>query len=101
MIKFSVIILIFSLILTTALVKNSTKRIDDEIFTTKEHIRSLRQDFESMKLENNYLSSAEKLNEFQNLYFDEKLVKKDIFQINIINPTNNQVIIEQFKLIND
>lgn len=101
MIKFSVIILIFSLILTTALVKNSTKRIDDEIFTTKENIRSLRQDFESMKLENNYLSSAEKLNEFQNLYFDEKLVKKDIFKINIINPTNNQVIIEQFKLIND
>ena len=101
MIKFSVIILIFSLILTTALVKNSTKRIDDEIFTTKEHIRSLRQDFESMKLENNYLSSAEKLNEFQNLYFDEKLVKKDIFQINIINPTNNKVIIKQFKLINE
>ena len=67
MIKLSVIFLIFSLILTTALVKNSTKRIDDEIFTTKEHIRSLKQDFESMKLENNYLSSAEKLNEFQNL----------------------------------
>ena len=101
MIKLSVIFLIFSLILTTALVKNSTKRIDDEIFTTKEHIRSLKQDFESMKLENNYLSSAEKLNEFQNLFFDEKLVKKDIFQINIINPTNNQVIIKQFKLIND
>ena len=79
MIKFSAIILIFSLILTTALVKNSTKRIDDEIFITKENIRSLRQDFERMKLENNYLSSAEKLNEFQNLYFDEKLVKKYIF----------------------
>ncbi len=101
MIKLSVIFLIFSLILTTALVKNSTKRIDDEIFTTKEHIRSLKQDFESMKLENNYLSSAEKLNEFQNLFFDEELVKKDIFQINMIKLTNNQVIIKQFKLIND
>ena len=101
MIKLSVIFLIFSLILTTALVKNSTKRIDDEIFTTKEHIRSLKQDFESMKLENNYLSSAEKLNEFQNLFFDEELVKKDIFQINMIKLTNNQVIINQFKLIND
>ena len=101
MIKLSVIFLIFSLILTTALVKNSTKRIDDEIFTTKEHIRSLKQDFESMKLENNYLSSAEKLNEFQNLFFDEELVKKDIFQINMIKLTNNQVIIKKFKLIND
>ena len=101
MIKFSAIILIFSLILTTALVKNSTKRIDDEIFITKENIRSLRQDFERMKLENNYLSSAEKLNEFQNLYFDEKLVKKDIFQINIINLFDEKIIIEKFKLINE
>ena len=83
--KFSAIILIFSLILFTALVKNSTKRIDDEIFIIKENMRSLRQDFERIKLENNYLSSAEKLNEFQDLYFDEKLIKKDIFQINIIN----------------
>ena len=101
MIKFSAIILIFSLILTTALVKNSTKRIDDEIFITKENIRSLRQDFERMKLENNYLSSAEKLNEFQNLYFDEKLVKKDIFQINIINLFDEKIIIEKFRLINE
>ena len=64
-------------------------------------MRSLRQDFERIKLENNYLSSAEKLNEFQDLYFDEKLIKKDIFQINIINLFDEKIIIEKFKLINE
>ena len=44
--KFSVIFLILFLILFTALIKNSTKRIDDEIFTKKENIRGLKKDFE-------------------------------------------------------
>ncbi len=101
MIKFSVIILTFSLILTTALIKNSTKRIDDEIFITKESIRSLKQDFENMKLENNYLSSAENLMKFHDLYFDEKLAKKEISQIRIINQIKEKVIIKQLKSINE
>ena len=36
--KFSVILIIFSLVLFTATVKNSTKKIDDEIFITKENL---------------------------------------------------------------
>ena len=55
----------FFLILFTALIKNSTKRIDDEIFVNKENIRSLKKEFENIKLEYDYLSSAEKLLEFQ------------------------------------
>ena len=74
--KFSVIFLIVFLILSTALVKNSTKRIDDEIFTIKENIRALKKDFENIKLEYEFLSSTEKLLEFQNLYFDDELVKE-------------------------
>ena len=79
--RFSVIFLILFLILFTALVKNSTKRIDDEIFATEESIRSLKKDFENIKLEHNYLSSADKLIEFQALYFDDELVQKDILEI--------------------
>ena len=83
--KISVIFLIFFLILSTALVKNSTKRINDMIFNSEENIRSLKKDFETIKLEYNYLSSTEKLLEFQNLYFDDELIKKDIQEINILN----------------
>ena len=73
--KFFVILLIISLILSTALIKNSTKRLDDEIFVLKENIRDLKKDFGNIMLENDYLSSTEKLLEFQTLYFDTELVK--------------------------
>ena len=99
--KFSVIFLILFLILFTALIKNSTKRIDDEIFAIKENIRSLKKDFENIKLEHDYLSSAEKLLEFQNLYFDDELVKKDIQEIKIIKKRDNELKIEQLRFINE
>ena len=83
--KILVILSIFFLILFTAIVKNSTKRIDDDIFTKKENIRSLKKEFEIIKLEHEYLSSAEKLLKFQNLYFKKKLIKKDIQKIIIID----------------
>ena len=99
--KFSVIFLILFLILFTALIKNSTKRIDDEIFVIKENIRSLKKDFENIKLEHDYLSSAEKLLEFQNLYFDDELVKKNIQEIKTINQSSEKLKIEKFKFINE
>ena len=78
MIKFFFTSLISILILFTAFIKNSTKRIDDEVFVTKENIRGLKKDLENVKLEHNFLSSTEKLVDFQNLYFDDELVKKNI-----------------------
>ena len=95
--KISFIFLILFLILFTALIKNSTKRIDDEIFVTKENIRSLKKDFEINKLEHDYLSSAEKLLEFQNLYFDDELVKKKIQNFREIAEIENNLEIKQFR----
>ena len=47
----------------------------------------LNKDFENMKLEYDYLSSTEKLLEFQSLYFDDELVKKDIQNsLKVLNP---------------
>ena len=93
--KFSVIFLIVFLILSTALVKNSTKRTDDEIFTIKENIRALKKNFENIKLEYEFLSSTEKLLEFQNLYFDDELVKKDINEIKIIDQSTKKLQINK------
>ena len=99
--KFSVIFLIIFLILSTALIKNSTKRIDDEIFTIKENIRALKKDFENIKLEYEFLSSTEKLLEFQNLYFDDELVKKDINEIKIIDQSTKKLQINNLILGNE
>ena len=89
--KFSVILIIFFLVLVTTIIKNSTKKIDDEIFITKENLRILNKEFEKVKLEFDYLSSAEKLLEYQRLYFENELNKKDISEIkNIKNRFNDE-----------
>ena len=70
--------LIFFLILVTSIIKNSTKKIDDEIFVLKENIHNLNTQLETRKLEFNYLSSAEKLIDYQNQYFENELKKKNL-----------------------
>ena len=76
--KYTIICLIISLILVTALIKNSTKKIEDQIFTKQENLRSLKSDFENIKLEYEYLSSSEKLMEYHDLYFDDEVNSKKI-----------------------
>ena len=99
--KFSVIFLVLFLILFTALVKNSTKRIDDMIFVSEENIRSLKKDLENIKLEYNYLSSTEKLLEFQITYFDDELIKKKIQEIKTIDLKGNKLKTKQLGFINE
>ena len=93
--KFFVTLFVFSLIFSTAIVKNSTKRIDDEIFVLKENIRDLKKNFQNTRLEFDYLSSTEKILEFQNLYFDNELIKFDIQEIQTITRKNNEIEIGQ------
>ena len=99
--KFFFISLILSLIFFTAFIKNSTKRIDDEIFILKENIRVLKKDKEKIKLEYDYLSSTEKLYEFNKLYFNNELIKKNIKDIKIIHKKLNKVEIKQLRFFNE
>ena len=92
---------IFFLILSTAIIKNTTKQIEDEIFTVKENIRVLKSEFENVSLEYDYLRSAAHLLEFQSLYFENELIKKDIKNIKIYHMSNDQEKIEDFKIIKE
>jgi len=58
--KISLVLIIFLLILSTAIIKNSAKKTEDKIFTVRENLRVLNSEFEKIKLEHDYLSSAEK-----------------------------------------
>ena len=99
--KFSVIFLIIFLILCTALIKNSTKKLDEDIFVKKENIISLKNEYENIKLEYDYLSSTEKLFEFQRLYFDNELMEKDIQEIKIIKQKFNKLKFENYNHIHN
>ncbi|MDC3187993.1 cell division protein FtsL [Candidatus Pelagibacter sp.] len=93
--------IIFSLILVTAIIKNTTKQIEDELFTTKENLRVLKSEYENILLEYDYLSSAEKLLEFQSLYFEDQLIQKNIKNIKIYNISKNRKSIEELKIIKE
>ena len=87
---------IFVLILITSLVKNSTKKIEDEIFLVKENIRLLRAELGDILLEYNYLSSPEKLIQYQSQYFENDLIQMDITNIKKITEINDKLIITNF-----
>ena len=99
MIKILTIGLIFSLIVITSLVKNSTKKIDEELFSLKEKISDLNLELDNMKLEFDYLSSAEKLINYQNLYFENILTQKSINEIEIIDFTTEKILTHDVKII--
>ena len=99
--KFFLITFIFFLVFSTAIIKNSTKRIEDDIFAIDENLRGLKKDFANLKLEHDYLSSAEKLLELQNSYFDDELSKKNIQDIKVIYKSANKIEIKNFKFINE
>ena len=99
--KFGLIVVIFFLILSTAIIKNSTKKIEDEIFTIKENLRVLNSEFEKIKLEHDYLSSSEKLLEFQSLYFEDELIQKNIENIKVFKTKNKDKKIENLKIIKE
>ena len=99
--KFGLAVVILFLVLSTAVIKNTTKQIEDELFTAKENIRVLKSEFENISLEYDYLSSAEKLLEYQSLYFEDELIQKDIKDIKIFNILNNAKKIKDFKIIKE
>ncbi len=61
----------------------------------------LKKEIENIKLEYDYLSSASRLLKFQELYFDDELIKKDIKDIKIIKESLNDLEIKQFKFVNE
>ncbi len=99
MMKFTVFVIVFFLIVSTTLIKNSTKDLDDKIYLTKENLLFLENRYKDSKLEFDYLSSSEKLLEYQTLYFENSLLKKSLKQINILKIIDDELIINELTML--
>ena len=69
--------LIFSiifLILSTALIKNSSKKLENQIYDIRENLSILSNKYDYIFLDNNYLSSPQKLIEHKNTIFSESYI---------------------------
>tara|TARA_B100001057_G_C22618897_1_gene859648 strand:+ start:105 stop:410 length:306 start_codon:yes stop_codon:yes gene_type:complete len=98
MTKLLIFVIIFTLIISTSLIKNSTKELDEQIYSVKENIIFLDDRFKDSKLEFDYLSSSEKLLEYQKLYFEKLLLKKSIKDLKTFKIIGDKVIINDLKL---
>ena len=94
--KKAVFAIIFVLILATSLVKNSTKEIEDKIFAVNENIRPLKSELGDVLLEYNYLSSPDKLTQYQAQYFEKNLIKIDITKIKKLTKKSNDIKVSDF-----
>ena len=98
MTKLTVFALILFLIISTSVVKNSTKDLDYEIYSINENIIFLENRLKDTKLDFDYLSSSEKLLEFQKIHFEDSLVKKTINEFKILELKDNQFEINDLSL---
>jgi hypothetical protein len=92
------IILTFSilfLIVVTTFTKNSTKKLDNQIFSIRENISVLKDKYELVLLDYNFLTSPKKLLEYQSKYFETDLIPLDITQIKEIKKESNKLVITE------
>ena len=94
--KIAIIFFVFILIFFTAFIKNSSKKIEDEIFLVNESLRDLKKELSDTKLEFEYLSSTEKLLEYQSQFFEKDLFQKDMNKIKTLTKNSNGLLICNF-----
>ena len=94
--KIILLLSILFLLIFTTITKNSTKEIEKQIYDTKENLRVLKNKYEMVLLDFNYLSSPKKLMEYQSKYFEKELSEINIKKINKITLKKNMIKIEKF-----
>tara|TARA_B100001250_G_scaffold275044_1_gene237552 strand:+ start:210 stop:518 length:309 start_codon:yes stop_codon:yes gene_type:complete len=89
--KFLFFLPVIFLIIATTITKNSTKKLDKDIFEIKESIRILEDRYELILLDYNFLTSPKRLMQYQQQYFDSELVEINIENLNWIKINKNDV----------
>ena len=94
--KLILILSIFFLLIFTTIIKNSTKEIEKKIYNTQENLRVLKNKYEMVLMDFNYLTTPEKLMEYQSKYFENELDQVDIKKLKKIKIKKNQIKIKEF-----
>tara|TARA_A100000164_G_scaffold252512_1_gene224869 strand:- start:351 stop:650 length:300 start_codon:yes stop_codon:yes gene_type:complete len=90
--------LVFILLIVTTFTKNATKELEKNIFITKENIRELKNKYDLVLLDYNYLSSPKRLVKFQEELFDDQLYSFDLENLQKIIFFNNKVLFQTNKI---
>ena len=91
--KLFLIFFIIFLTIVTTVTKNSTKKLESQIYSVKENISILKNNYELVLFDYNYLTMPKKLMEYQSKYFENDLIFLDINKIKKIKEENDKLII--------
>jgi len=91
--KIFLIFFIIFLIIVTTITKNSSKKLENEIFNVRENISILKNKYELVLLDFNYLTTPQKLMEYQSKYFEDDLIYLDITKVKKIKEENDKLTI--------
>ena len=97
--RFMIFLILLFLVITTSIVKNSTKGVDDEIYVIKENLLFLENTFKDTKLEFDYLSSSEKLLEYQKLFFENSLQKKSLQELKTLEILESKLKVSDLTIL--
>ena len=75
--KYIILFGIIFLIITTSIVKSSTRQLEKKIFIIEEEVKILEEKYDFLLLENDYLTTPERL-----IGLKEKIFKDKFFPIN-------------------
>tara|TARA_E500000178_G_scaffold140357_1_gene140048 strand:+ start:450 stop:716 length:267 start_codon:yes stop_codon:yes gene_type:complete len=84
--KYIIFFGIIFLIITTSIVKSSTRQLEKKIFILREEVKILEEKYDFLLLENDYLTTPERLIGLKEKIFKDKFFPinpKDIKNINI------------------
>ena len=75
--KYIIFFSIVSLIVTTSIVKSSTRQLEKNIFILEEEVKILEEKFNFLLLENDYLTTPERLIGLKEKMFKDKFIPID------------------------
>ena len=94
--RFIITFFIIFLIIVTTITKNSSKKLENKIFSVKENISVLEDKYNYVLFDYNFLTTPQKLMEYQSKYFEKDLVIIDINEIKEIGIQKDELIISNF-----
>ncbi len=91
-----IILMIIFLISFTTIIKNTSKKLENDIFNKRENLILLERKYSLILLENNYLTSPRKLFSYSENLEKENYYPIDIMELNKVEFFENKIQVQKF-----
>ena len=95
--RLAIFFLIFVFVISTAIIKNSSKKIEEKIYKKKENLAVLKSKYELVILEFDFLNSPQEIQKKVEQYFiKDEFSSIDISKLKIVEIKNNKIEFNSF-----